>query len=64
MPVILFMSIHVASAQKITVDRNKPGRREWFSSLGFGIFIHWAPDVQLGAIISHNVAASSQDYQN
>jgi len=53
-----------ALSQKITIDRNKPERLEWFRDLGFGMFIHWSVDVQLGAIISHNVAVGSQDYQD
>ncbi len=52
------------AAQKITIDRNKPERKEWFSDMGFGIFIHWSIDVQLGAMISHNVAVASKDYQD
>ncbi len=51
-------------AQKITIDKNKPERIKWFRDLGFGMFIHWSVDVQLGTIISHNVAASSKDYQD
>ena len=51
-------------SQKITIDRNKPEQKEWFSDAGFGMFIHWSIDVQLGAIISHNVAVGSDDYQN
>lgn len=50
--------------QKITIDRNKPDKLEWFRDLGFGMFIHWSVDVQLGAIISLNVAVGSQDYQD
>jgi len=53
-----------ANAQKITIDRNKPEKLEWFQDMGFGMFIHWSVDVQLGAIISHNVAVGSQDYQD
>jgi len=58
------MHIEFCWSQKITIDRNKPERNEWFSDAGFGMFIHWSIDVQLGAIISHNVAVGSQDYQN
>lgn len=50
--------------QKITIDRNKPERKEWFSELGFGMMINWSVDVQLGGMISHNVAAASSDYQD
>jgi alpha-L-fucosidase len=50
-------------AQSIIVDKNKPEREEWFQSLGFGMFIHWSVDVQIGGIISHNLAGSSPAYQ-
>lgn len=50
--------------QKITIDLNKSERKEWFSELGFGMMINWSVDVQLGAMISHNVAAASSDYQD
>lgn len=50
------------SAQRIIIDRNKPEREEWFRDMGFGMFIHWSVDVQLGAIISHNAAVGSKDY--
>lgn len=60
---ILGTSSHIL-AQKITIDRNKPERKAWFTDMGFGMFIHWSIDVQLGAIISHNVAVGSQDYQD
>ncbi len=61
---IISLFFTYSHAQKITIDKNKPERKEWFQSLGFGMFIHWSVDVQIGAIISHNVAASSQDYQD
>ena len=61
--VIVFLFIgEFASAQKIILDRNKPERKEWFTDLGFGMFIHWSLDVQLGAVISHNAAVGSKDY--
>ncbi len=50
--------------QKITIDRNKSERKEWFSDLGFGMIIHWSVDVQLGGNISDNLAGSSKDYQD
>jgi hypothetical protein len=54
----------ILPGQKITIDRNKPEKLQWFRDMGFGMFIHWSIDVQLGAIISHNVAVGSQDYQD
>jgi alpha-L-fucosidase len=49
--------------QKIIIDKNKPERKEWFQDMGFGMFIHWSVDVQLGSDISHNLAVSSRQYQ-
>jgi alpha-L-fucosidase len=47
-----------ASAQ----DGNKPERLEWFRDLGFGLFIHWNFDSQLGVVISHSMVGASDDY--
>ncbi|HET6218567.1 MAG TPA: alpha-L-fucosidase, partial [Acidobacteriaceae bacterium] len=30
---------------------NKPERLEWFRDQGFGLFIHWSVDSQLGVVI-------------
>ena len=42
---------------------NKPERLEWFRDLGFGMFIHWGVDVNLGSVISHSLVGASADYQ-
>lgn len=41
---------------------NKPEREEWFMDMGFGMFIHWSVDSQVGAVISHSMAGASEDY--
>ena len=41
---------------------NKPDRIEWFRDQGFGLFIHWSVDVQLGVGISHSLVGASDDY--
>jgi len=41
---------------------NKPEREQWFMDAGFGMFIHWSMDSQLGAVISHSMAGASEDY--
>jgi alpha-L-fucosidase len=41
---------------------NKPDRLEWFRDQGFGLFIHWSLDSQLGTVISHSLAGASDDY--
>lgn len=43
---------------------NIPEREEWFMDLGFGMFIHWSFDSQVGAVISHSMAGASKDYLN
>jgi alpha-L-fucosidase len=42
---------------------NKPERLEWFRDLGFGMFIHWSLDSQIGSVISHSLAGASPDYR-
>jgi alpha-L-fucosidase len=37
-------------------------REQWFMDLGFGMFIHWSMDSQVGAVISHSMAGASGDY--
>jgi alpha-L-fucosidase len=41
---------------------NKPDRIEWFRDQGFGLFIHWSVDVQLGVGISHSLVGASDNY--
>jgi alpha-L-fucosidase len=55
---ILALIISAASAQ----EGNKSDRLEWFSDLGFGLFIHWNFDSQLGVVISHSMVGASDDY--
>ncbi len=41
---------------------NLPERLDWFQDQGFGMFIHWSMDGQIGAVISHSMAGASDDY--
>ncbi len=51
------------AAEDITVGSlNQPERLEWFRDLGFGLFIHWSVDSQLGSVISHSMVGASHDY--
>jgi alpha-L-fucosidase len=45
-----------------THSLNKADREEWFRDLGFGLFIHWSVDSQLGTTISHSLVGASDDY--
>ena len=44
------------------LNLNKPEREQWFTELGFGMFIHWSYDVQYGMVISHSLVGASDDY--
>jgi alpha-L-fucosidase len=57
-PALLTLSCAVFAAQ---VD-NKPERLEWFRDLGFGLFIHWSHDSQIGSVISHSMVAADEAY--
>ena len=45
-------------------SRNSAERLEWFRDQGFGLFIHWSVDGQLGVVISHSLVGASDDYIN
>lgn len=47
-----------------SINLNKPEREEWLRDLGFGMFIHWSIDSQLGVVISHSLVGASADYTN
>lgn len=52
------------STESSNINFNKPERLEWFRELGFGMFIHFSFDSQLGVVISHSMAGASDDYLN
>jgi alpha-L-fucosidase len=42
--------------------QNRPERLEWLQDNGFGLFVHWSIDSQLGSVISHSLVGASDDY--
>ncbi|MCO6048166.1 alpha-L-fucosidase [Aeoliella sp. ICT_H6.2] len=36
---------------------------EWLQDAGFGLFVHWSLDSQVGSVISHSLVGSSDDYK-
>src|SRR5688500_7219732 len=54
--------LHAAEADPTIGSLNKPDRLEWFRDQGFGLFIHWSVDSQLGSVISHSLVGASDDY--
>lgn len=49
---------------QLGLNLNKPERIEELKDAGFGMFIHWGVDCQLGMVISHNLVGASEDYIN
>jgi alpha-L-fucosidase len=45
-------------------SRNQADRLAWFRDQGFGLFIHWSVDSQLGVTISHSLVGASDEYTN
>jgi alpha-L-fucosidase len=41
---------------------NRADRVEWFRDIGFGMFIHWSVDTQLGGVPSHSMVGADADY--
>lgn len=44
------------------VPGNRAERAEWFRDLGFGLFIHWSVDTQLGGVPSHSMVGADDAY--
>lgn len=57
-PALLLIACSVLCGQ----SGNKPERLEWFRDQGFGLFIHWSVDSQIGSVISHSLVGASEDY--
>ncbi len=54
-----------ASAQPaIATLTNRAERLEWFRDQGFGLFIHWSVESQLGSVISHSMVGADENYLN
>lgn len=60
----LFLALSLTFSRLIYGQQtaNNPDREQWFMDMGFGMFIHWSFDSQLGAVISHSMAGASEDY--
>ena len=68
--VLVIITGYIVTGRAQTVDtephlagnRNLPEREEWLRDRGFGMFIHFSHDAQLGTVISHSVVGASKDY--
>ena len=59
---VFILSFSLLTAVNSQQSANKPEREQWFMDMGFGMFIHWSMDSQVGAVISHSMAGASEDY--
>ena len=60
--IIILAAISFSSQVAGQQNANNPDREQWFMDMGFGMFIHWSMDSQVGAVISHSMAGASEDY--
>ena len=59
--IIGFLGVLPALAQ-VGPNLNRAERLEWFRDQGFGMFIHWSADSQLGSVISHSMVGADEGY--
>lgn len=65
--VLLVAHAQSSSAQSdATGDKldNRPERLEWLQDAGFGLFVHWSLDSQVGSVISHSLVGADEEYTN
>ena len=60
--IILVVSLLISVLTQAQQTTNKPEREQQFMDMGFGMFIHWSFDSQVGSVISHSMAGASADY--
>lgn len=47
----------------VSYSQNRTKSLSEFKSLGYGLFIHWSLDSQIGTVISHSLVGSSDEYK-
>jgi alpha-L-fucosidase len=59
---ILAVTGAAATARADEINRNLAERVEWFRDAGFGLFVHWSQESQLGSVFSHSMVGASEDF--
>lgn len=59
---VVFCCLLLLSSLRPLQGENSRERLQWFQDQGFGLFIHWGVDSQLGSVISHSMVGASEDY--
>jgi alpha-L-fucosidase len=62
--VIVATALFLGATPHCGAQTNRAERLEWFRDQGFGLFIHWSVDGQLGGVISHTLVGASDDFVN
>ncbi len=57
-----FFLFNIISICAFAQLKNDPVLEKDFMDLGFGLFIHWSIDSQLGSVISHSMVGASKEY--
>ena len=57
-------SLFLCTTLILSHAQNKPEREAWLQDAGFGMFIHWSLDVQLGIVISHSLVGADAAYRD
>ena len=57
-----FFVLLLAAVAAFGQTGNRPDRLEWFRDQGFGLFIHWSLDSQIGSVISHSMVGADDGY--
>ncbi|WP_163416824.1 alpha-L-fucosidase [Flagellimonas sp. HSM57] len=60
----LFFLLNIISICAFAQLKNNPVLEKNFMDMGFGIFVHWSMDSQLGSVISHSMVGASKAYLN
>lgn len=53
-----------ADGRTFDLPGNRPHREQWLQDAGFGMFIHWSHDSQIGSVISHSMVGATRQYND
>jgi alpha-L-fucosidase len=62
--ILIIAWVTIGAYSQSGLNLNRPERIEEMKDAGFGMFIHWGVDCQLGGVISHQLVGASEDYIN
>lgn len=60
--IIIFIQLILLTNSFAQQTSNQTSRLEWLQNVGFGMFVHWSMDSQIGSVISHSMVGASEKY--